>query len=259
MIAEVAGGLLSGSLALLADAGHMLTDFAALSLAWCAFLFATKPANARHTFGFGRLSILAAFVNGLALFVVALLICAEAIERFADPAPILAGPMLVIAIIGLAVNCLVFWILIGADRDNLNIRGAILHVLGDLLGSVAAIIAALVILKTGWTPIDPLLSVLVALLILKSAWVLVKDSGHILLEGSPAGLDPDTIVADIKAHIAAITDVTDCHIWSITQEDPVITLSVTLNDRTDHKATKSAIKTRLENQFGISRVTLEIV
>jgi len=165
MMAEIVGGLISGSLALLADAGHMLTDFAALAMAWGAFTIAKRPADWKHTFGYDRLAILVAFVNGLTLFLVAAWIVREAIERFHSPSEILAGPMLWVAIGGLVVNLLVFKILTGADQENLNIRGAVLHVLGDLLGSVAAIIAALVIMKTGWTPIDPLLSVLVAGLI----------------------------------------------------------------------------------------------
>jgi len=158
MVAEVIGGIISGSLALLADAGHMLTDFAAMAMAWGAFTIAKRPANWKHTFGYDRFSILVAFVNGLTLFLVAAWILWEAFHRIQTPGEILAGPMLWVAIGGLVVNLIVFKILTGADQDNLNIRGAVLHVLGDLLGSVAAIIAALIILKTGWLPIDPILS-----------------------------------------------------------------------------------------------------
>ena len=177
MFAEIAGGLLSGSLALLADAGHMLMDFAALAMAWGAFTIAKRPANWRLSYGYDRVSILAAFVNGLTLFLVALWIIWEAAHRFIEPGEILAGPMLWVAIAGLAVNLLVFGVLIGADQENLNIRGAVLHVMGDLLGSVAAIAAAIIILMTGWVLADPLLSVLVAVLILRSAWSLITFSG----------------------------------------------------------------------------------
>ena len=148
MIAEVAGGIISGSLALLADAGHMLTDFAALAMAWGAFTIAKRPANWKHTFGFDRFSILVAFVNGLTLLLISAWIVWEAFHRIQTPGEILAGPMLWVAIGGLVVNLVVFKILTGADQENLNIRGAVLHVLGDLLGSIAAIVAALAIMKT---------------------------------------------------------------------------------------------------------------
>ena len=165
MLVEVLGGLLSGSLALLADAGHMLTDTAALALAWLAFRVGEKPADAKRTFGYHRFQILAAFVNGLTFLAIVGWILIEAIRRLATPVEILAGPMLAVAIVGLIVNLLAFRILQGGDRENLNMRGAVLHVLGDLLGSAAAIAAAGVILMTGWTPIDPILSVLVAALV----------------------------------------------------------------------------------------------
>jgi cobalt-zinc-cadmium efflux system protein len=159
-IIEVVGGVISGSLALIADAGHMVTDFAALAMAWGGFVIAQRPASGRYTFGLQRVSILVAFVNGLTLFAVAVWIVWEAAQRLFDPGDILAGPMLYVAIAGLVVNMGVFWILMGANRENLNIRGAMLHVLGDLLGSAAAILAAIIILMTGWVAADPILSVL---------------------------------------------------------------------------------------------------
>ncbi len=189
MVVEVVGGLVSGSLALIADAGHMLTDFAALSMAWLAFRVARRPADAARTYGFDRLSVMAAFVNGLALFVVAAWIVVEAIGRLRTPAPIEGGVMMAVAAAGLAVNLLSFWVLSRGDRGNLNLRGALLHVLGDLLGSAGAIVAALVILLTGWTPMDPILSVLVSVLILSAGWRVVRESAHILLEGTPEGFD----------------------------------------------------------------------
>ncbi len=168
---EVIGGLFSGSLALLADAGHMLTDFAALTLAWVALLLSGR---------FAQLPTWAAFVNGLTLFGVAAWIVYEAFQRFSGPEDILAGPMLWVAIAGLFVNIIVFKILSGGSQDSLNMRGAAMHVLGDMLGSAAAIVAALVILTTAWTPVDPLLSIFVAIIILRSAALLVRDSGRIL-------------------------------------------------------------------------------
>ncbi len=259
MVVEVIGGLISGSLALLADAGHMLTDFAALSMAWVAFLVAQRQATWRHTFGFARLSILVAFVNGLTLFLVAAFIVVEAFKRFANPSEVLGGTMLYIAIAGLVVNIIVFMILRGADQHNLNIRGAVLHVLGDLLGSVAAIIAALVILSTGWTPIDPILSVLVALIILRSAWRLVKDSSHILLEGAPKNIDRRVISKDLLEHIPDLKEVHDIHVWSVTPEWPMLTLQAYVGPETGLESVSQAIKAYLLERYNIHHVTIDVM
>lgn len=259
MVVEVIGGLISGSLALLADAGHMMTDFAALSMAWLAFIIARRPATWRHTFGFARFSILVAFINGLTLFFVAALIVKEAIERFMNPGEILAGAMLYVALGGLMVNIAVFLILRGADQDNLNIRGAVLHVLGDLLGSVAAIIAAIVILYTGWTPIDPLLSVFVALIILRSAWRLIKDSGHILLEGAPKGFDRRDIKENLLRDIPELVSVDDIHIWSVTPEWPMLTLQAFITDEARIEPVNHAIKKYLFEKYDIQHITIDVM
>jgi cobalt-zinc-cadmium efflux system protein len=259
MIAEVIGGYISGSLALLADAGHMFTDFAALAMAWGAFTIAQRPATWKHTFGFDRFSILIAFVNGLTLFLVAGLIVKEAVERILVPGEVLAGPMLYVAIGGLIVNVIVFRILHGADQDNLNIRGAVLHVLGDMLGSVAAIAAALIILFTGWTPIDPILSVLVALIILKSAYGLVKDSAHILLEGAPDNMDRRAISEDLLAHIPELIAVEHIHAWSITPERPMMTLEAFVAPETRLEPVSAAIKARLAAEFHIQHATVDVM
>ncbi|WP_416879488.1 cation diffusion facilitator family transporter [Litorimonas sp.] len=259
MVVEAVGGYISGSLALLADAGHMLTDFAALAMAWAAFTIAKRPANWRHTFGFDRFSILIAFVNGLTLFAVAALIVKEAVERLYTPGEVLAGPMLYVAIAGLIVNLLVFWVLRGADQHNLNIRGAILHVLGDLLGSVAAILAAIVILQTGWTPIDPILSVFVALIILRSAWVLVKDSAYILLEAAPNHIDRRAITKDLLHHIPDILAVEHIHAWSITPERPMLTLEAFVGPDTRIEPVSQAIRTRLKEKFEVEHVTIQVM
>ena len=182
MVAEFVGGVVSGSLALLADAGHMLTDTGALVMAWIAFRLQRRPATSARTYGFDRLSVLVAFVNGLSLFVIAGWVCLEAWHRLQAPGEILGGLMLWVAIGGLIVNVAAFWVFTRGDDSNINVRAAALHVAGDLLGSVAALAAALIIIFTGWTPIDPILSVLVALIILRSAWRIVTESGHILLE-----------------------------------------------------------------------------
>jgi cobalt-zinc-cadmium efflux system protein len=258
MIAEVIGGYISGSLALIADAGHMLTDFAALSLAWLAFRLAQRPSDWKRSFGFERFSVLAAFVNGLSLFVIAAWIVCEAAQRLAQPSPVLGIPMLVVAIGGLAVNFLVLAIMLRADSDNLNVRAAMLHVIGDLLGSVAAIVAAIVILTTGWSPIDPILSVLVALIILKSAWSVTRQSGHILLEGAPEGLEPDTIASDLITHVKGVTGVHHIHSWSITAERPIVTLHAQIAASASEDVTRQAIKARLELQFHVDHATVEI-
>ncbi|MGH6862400.1 MAG: cation diffusion facilitator family transporter, partial [Phyllobacterium sp.] len=193
MVVEVIGGLLSGSLALIADAGHMLTDAGALALAYAAFRFGKRAADERRTFGYLRFEVIAGLINAMALFAILIWIVIEAVERFRNPGEVLAGPMFVVATIGLLINITVFWILTRGDSEHVNIKGAVLHVLGDLLGSVAAIGAAIVIYYTGWTPIDPILSILVCLLILRSAWSLMRNSLHILLEGAPENASPEEI------------------------------------------------------------------
>jgi cobalt-zinc-cadmium efflux system protein len=191
MLLEVAGGLLSGSLALLADAGHMLTDSAALALAWVAARLAQRPGAMPRSDGHHRAQVIAAFVNAVALFGVVGWIMWEAVQRIVTPRDISGATMLGIALLGLLANLAVLRVLEGDQQSNMNVAAARLHVLGDLLGSIGASIAAVVILATGWTPIDPLLSIAVALLIVRSAWALLLQSGRILLERSPDAVDPD--------------------------------------------------------------------
>ncbi len=258
MVAEVIGGLVSGSLALLADAGHMLTDTGALFMAWVAFRLQRKPATAARTYGFDRLSVLVAFVNGLSLFVIAAWVCAEAWHRLQAPGEVLGGLMLWVAIGGLIVNVVAFFVLTRGDVNNLNIRAAALHVAGDLLGSIAALTAALVIILTGWTPIDPILSVVVALIILRSAWRIVAESGHILLEGAPHGFDRGAVARAIEAAVEGVVRVHHVHAWSITEERPMATLQAQVRGGTDIEAARIAIKELLARQFGIGHATVEI-
>jgi cobalt-zinc-cadmium efflux system protein len=258
MGAEVAGGIISGSLALLADAGHMLTDFASLALAWFGFRLARRPADWVRTFGFDRFQVLIAFVNGLALFVIAAWIVYEAYERLLVPHPVAGGIMVVVAMLGLFVNIAAFALLHGADRENLNVRGATVHVLGDLLGSVAALVAGAVIVFTGWTPIDPLLSVLVALIILRSGWKVVAESGHILLEGAPAELDTRRIGPDLVANVPGVVGVHHVHVWSITQERRMVTLHACVDKGLSGDRMVKAIKERLHSKFGLDHATIEI-
>lgn len=258
MIIEAIGGWVSGSLALLADAAHMLTDSAALFLAWIGFRLGRRPANDRFTFGYDRVAILAAFTNGLTLFFIAGMIVWEAFERLSQPYTVMGWPMFAIAVTGLLVNLLVFWILLGADRDNLNIRGAVLHVMGDILGSIAAIAAALIIVFTGYVPADMILSVLVALLILKSAWGLMKQSAMILLEASPEQISRDTIIKALREKIDGLVEIDHMHIWSISQERPMMSINGMVGGDTNIEQTVTNIRAILHDEFGIEHVTIEL-
>jgi cobalt-zinc-cadmium efflux system protein len=258
MLAEIAGGLLSGSLALLADAGHMFTDFGALVLAWGALWMQKRPADWRRTYGFDRLSVLVAFVNGLGLFVIAAVILLEAVQRVMSPTAVAGPMMLAVAAAGLVVNLVVLWMLQGAEKQTLNLRAASLHVLGDLLGSVAAILAAVIIIFTGWTLADPLLSVAVVALILLSAYFVVRDSAHILLEASPVEIDSRRIADDLVAHVDGIKDVHHVHVWSISEERPMVTLHARLAAGRDAESAIAAVKARLASRFDIDHATVEI-
>ena len=258
MGAEIAGGIISGSLALLADAGHMLTDFASLTLAWFGFRLARRSADWKRTYGFDRFQVMVAFVNGLALFVIAAWIVYEAIERLSQPHAVAGGIMVIVGGLGLLVNIAAFALLHGADRENLNVRGAAVHVLGDLLGSVAALIAGAVIMLTGWTPIDPLLSILVAAIIVRSGWKVVEASGHILLEGAPRELDTRDIGPDLIANVPGLEDVHHLHVWSITQERRMVTLHACACAGEDDDRLVKDIKQRLKTEFGLDHATVEI-
>jgi len=258
MVAEIVGGIMSGSLALLADAGHMLTDTAALALAWVAARLAQKPADSLRSYGYHRLQIVAALVNGIAFIAVVIWIVVEAVSRLLAPQPVLGGVMLVIAIGGLAINLLAFAVLHGGRQTDLNLRAALVHVLGDLLGSVAAISAAVVILLTGWFPIDPLLSVLVALLILRSAVYVVRHSVHILLEGAPGDLDVQDLRQSLVEAVPGVCDVHHVHVWSLTPERPLMTLHVSVSEQADYREVLGKVKTVLTERFGIEHSTVQI-
>jgi cobalt-zinc-cadmium efflux system protein len=260
MLAELIGGIYAGSLALVADSGHMLTDAAALGLAWLAVRMAARPADWKRTYGFQRFEVLAAFANGLALFFISAAITWEAVTRIFMPVEVLGGTMLVVATLGLLVNLGTLLILRngGGIGANLNVRAALLHVMSDLLGSGAAILAALVILWTGWTPIDPLLSVVIALLILRSAWLITKDAGHILLEGAPTGLDVREVQKDLEASIPEVLSIHDIHAWCLNEERPLMTLHARVSEATPPEEIAAAIKARLKQSYGIVHATVEI-
>ena len=258
MIAEVAGGLVSGSLALLAGAAHMLTDAASLGLAWFGYKLAARPASQTHTFGYSRMRILAAFVNGIALLALAAWITVEGIIRLMNPQPVIGPLLLGVAIVGLFVNLISFYILVSGDHDDLNLRGAILHVAGDLLGSIAAIAAAIIIIFTGWMPIDPILSILVAVLITIAGWRVTKEAGHILAQGAPKQLSPARISEDLIANVPGLAEIENLRVWSLTEKETIISLEAKPASDADTQGLKRAVKTRLETAFNIAHATVEI-
>ena len=224
-VAEVVGGLLTDSLALLADAGHMLSDSSSLAVALLAAWLAQRPATPERSFGFRRAEILAALFNGVALVAISIWIFIEAFRRLSDPPDVLGGWMLVVAVGGVAVNLIAAALLARADRENLNVRAAFRHVLADLLGSFGVVLAALVILTTGWAYADPLISIAVALLVLGSSWGVLSDSVSVLLEATPRGVDARAVERAL-IESAGVDSVHDLHIWTITSGFPALSAHV---------------------------------
>lgn len=258
MAVEIAGGLISGSLALLADAGHMATDAAALALAWSAFRLSRRPHDAAKSFGYDRFEVLAAFLNGLALIALVAWIVFEAVARMLEPTEILAGPMLAVATVGLIVNLVAFRLLHGADRENLNIKAALWHVIGDILGSLAAILAAGVILLTGWTPIDPLLSLAVAGLLVRAGLRLTRRTAHILMEGAPAHIDADELIRALEEAVPEIVGVHHLHIWLLTAERPLLTMHIEVRTPGDAGPALAGAKRFLADRYGIAHTTIQV-
>ena len=258
MVVEVVGGLMAGSLALLADAGHMLTDTAALGFACVAVLVAKRPIDAQRSYGYHRFPVLAAYVNAVTLLLIVAWIAVEAVGRMRQPVEILEGPMLAVAVVGLLVNLAAFRMLHGGESDSLNVRGALVHVLGDLLGSAAAVVAALVIMATGWTLIDPILSLLVALLVLRSAVSLLRRSGHVLMEGRPEHLDPADVARTIAETVPEVRDVHHMHIWSLSPGRPVMTLHARVDRGAVHDHALQRVFACLREHFGVSHATVQL-
>jgi cobalt-zinc-cadmium efflux system protein len=256
MVAEVLGGLVSGSLALLADAGHMLTDAGSLGLSLFAIRMARRPASSEKTYGYVRLEILAALVNGAALLVISGFIVVEAWHRIRDPVAVNGGIMLVVAVVGLGVNVAGALLLHGHAHDNLNVRGAYLHVLGDLLGSVGAIAAGLVILLTGWTPADPIISVVIALLILYSAWNLVREAADVLLEAAPPHIDVEEVVRELRS-VEGLDHVHDVHVWTLTSGFVALSAHGVIDDPADHTRVLDEVQSRMKAR-GIEHVTFQL-
>jgi cobalt-zinc-cadmium efflux system protein len=254
-VIEVVTGFISNSLALISDAGHMVTDAAALGLALLAQLIAKRPPSARHSFGFGRAEALAAFVNCLAMLALVCWIVVEAVRRFADPQPVQGAIVLGVAAVGIVINLLVAWML-SRDHQNMNTRAAMVNVMGDLLGSIAAVVAGAVIHFTGWVRIDPLLSVFVSLLILKSTVGVLRESYHFLMKGVPDQIDYVQVGADLAA-LDGVKSVHDLHIWEMSPGEPALIGHLEIADLERWPQVLRTVQDMLLAKHGIDHVTLQ--
>ena len=257
-VVEAAGGWLANSLALLADAGHMFLDASALGLSWYAMRLSRRDPDHSLSYGYHRFQVLAAFVNALTLLLVCAWISFEALARLRQPEPILPGPALVVAVLGLGVNLIAFRMLHDGRERSLNMRSAYLHVLGDSRGASAAIAARAIGLLTGWLAADPLLSMVVVLILLRGAWQLLRDSGHILLEGVPGHLDLNEIKHALTAGVAEVLDVHHVHAWALTNERPMVTLHANIAEGSDTQRVVAALKAVLLNDFGVDHSTVQV-
>jgi len=254
---EIAAGIVAHSLALLADAGHMLTDAAALTAALVAATLAARPARGAWTFGFGRAEILAAQGNGIALLLVAVWIAYAASRRLASPTHVHGGIVVGVALAGIAVNLAATLVLAGADRTRLNVRGAFLHVASDLAAFVGTAIAGALILVTGWNRFDAIASLLVAALMIWAAWSLLRDSGRIFLEAAPAGIDPDAVAARLAAD-PDVVEVHDLHVWTVTSGFPALAAHVLVSPGTDCHGARRRLEQLLAHDFGLDHTTLQV-
>lgn len=259
MLLEFFGGLITDSLALLSDSGHMLSDTGSLALSLAAMWFAGRKVSKRKTYGYYRFEVLAALFNGATLFLIAGVIFWEACHRLMAPPTVASGSMIAIASIGLIANLLSAWTLMRKSdtKHNLNVRSAYLHVLGDALGSVGAIIAGLLMLSFSWYIADPIISVIVALFILKSAWGVMTDSVHILMEGAPPSVELDAVTAELK-EIEGVRDVHDLHVWTITSGMDSLSCHLLIDDEHNSQSVLQSAINLIENQFHITHSTIQI-
>lgn len=257
MFAEAIGGWLTNSLALIADAGHMLTDVAALGLTLSAIWFGSRPATAKKTFGYYRLEILAAFVNGIALVLLSIWVIYEAVERWQSPPAINGTGLAIIAGGGLIVNIVAAKLLHSGHNHDLNMRGAWLHVMGDLLGSVTAIVAGLLILAFGWLWADPICSVLISLIIIFGSWRLIMESVNVLLEGTPAHIDLSAVEETIL-RTDGVENVHDLHVWTISSGIEALSVHICHADSVAHSELLTRVRERLHQQFGIDHLTIQM-
>lgn len=257
MVAEAVGGWLTNSLALLADAGHMLTDVAALSLTLAAIWFAARPATPQKTFGYYRYEILAAFINGIALVLISFWVIYEALERWSSPPEVKGLGLTLIAVGGLLVNLFAAYLLHGDHTHDLNMRGAWLHVIGDALGSVMAITAGVLIIAFGWVWADTVGSVLISLIIIFGAWRLIRDSVNVLLEGTPAHINLTAVEAAIRK-TPEVEDVHDLHVWTITSGMEALSVHVVHQEKVSQAVLLRNIRKKLHDEFGIDHLTIQM-
>ncbi|CAE6771244.1 cation diffusion facilitator family transporter [Nitrospira defluvii] len=258
MVVEVIAGLFTGSLALLADAGHMLTDVAALSLSAFALWMAGKPSTPENTYGYHRAEILAAVVNAVVLLLLATWILYEAYDRFGEPSQVLGLPMLLVGLVGLAVNLASLKLLDGHADESVNVRSAYLEVMSDAISSLGVMLGGAIIWTTGWVLIDPLLSVGISLFIAWRTWALLSQAVHVLMEGVPTGVDARE-VGRAMAGVPGVKGVHDLHIWTITTGLDALSSHVVVSVREDQDAVLQRLQQLLAEQFGIEHVTLQIV
>ncbi|HSE99016.1 MAG TPA: cation diffusion facilitator family transporter, partial [Blastocatellia bacterium] len=257
MLAEAVGGYLTNSLALLSDAGHMLTDVASLVLAMLALWFAARPVNPKKTYGYYRLEILAALANGVALVVISILIFYEALQRIEQPEAVRGFEVMLIATGGLVINAISAWLLHSASEENLNMRGAFLHVISDALGSVGAIAAGLLIWWRGWALADPVISIAMCLLIVYSSWQLIRESVNILLEGTPSHINIRAVVESMHT-VEGVMDVHDLHVWTISTGKEALSAHVTIEPGASHRLVLQSLQQRLSSEFNIGHLTIQI-
>jgi cobalt-zinc-cadmium efflux system protein len=257
LIAEVIGAFVTGSLALLADAAHMLTDVGGLGLALLAIRFAARPATPQKTYGYLRAEILSALLNAVVLLVLTIYILFEAYERFTNPPDVLSWPMLIVAVIGLAVNLVSMRLLSGGSSASLNVQGAYFEVLSDMLGSLGVIVAALVIMWTGWTLADPIIGALIGLFIVPRTWRLISQAVHILLEGVPPNVDLRLLETALK-EIPGIKAVHDLHVWTITSGLDSMSGHIVVTDMGESPRVLRAVRETMKDKFGLEHVTVQI-
>ncbi len=256
LVAEAVGGWLANSLALLADAGHMLTDVGALGLSLFVAWFTRQPSTSQKTYGYLRWEILAALINGATLLGISGIILWEAVGRLRTPEPVAGGAMLAVAVLGLVVNVIAAWVLHGSAGESLNHRGAYLHVLGDLLASVGTVVAAIIIRTTGWLPIDPIASIVTTLLVVRSAWRLVRESVDVLLEAAPAHVVPDAVRERLAA-VPGVASVHDLHVWSVNSGLVAMSAHAVVPDLALHDSALHAIDGAMR-EMGIGHVTIQL-
>ncbi|MBN9543056.1 MAG: cation transporter [Alphaproteobacteria bacterium] len=259
MIVEIVVGIISQSLTILSDAGHMFTDALALALSWIAIYYSKRPANSIFTYGYHRFQIIATLINGLSLLILSIYIIYEAIIRLFEPITLEGKTLIYVGLAGAVVNAIAFWIISKSSHKDMNIKSALLHVISDLLGSLAAFVAGVVIIYTGWMNIDPILSLFISILLLKTTWRLIKQSSMVLMESSPEGITPELVKTQLLKLNTLIIDIHHIHIWSISSTSNAITLHVIVNSNINNQ--DELIKNMrefLHSEFSIDHITIQI-